>query len=182
MLFAQDEFPRAGTTIEGLGKLRPAFRKDGTVTAGNASGINDGAAALVVMSAEKATELGLKPLARIRGYANAALDPSVMGLGPVDATRKLLAKAGLSIHNIDLFEMNEAFAAQSIAVGRDLEIPADKLNVNGGSIALGHPIGASGARILVTLLHELEKRDGRFGLAALCIGGGQGVALLVERG
>lgn len=181
VLFAEDEYPRAGTTSETLAKLRPAFKKDGTVTAGNASGINDGAAALVIMSADKAAELGIKPLARIKGYANAALDPAVMGLGPVYSTRKLLAKTGVSMSDIDLLELNEAFAAQSLAVGRDLEVDRDKLNVNGGSIALGHPIGASGARILVTLLHELEKRDGKLGLASLCIGGGQGVALLVER-
>lgn len=182
VLFAQDEFPRAGTTAEVLGKLRPAFKKEGTVTAGNASGINDGAAALVVMSADKAKELGLKPLARIKGYANAALDPSMMGMGPVDAVHKLLRKTGDRLDSIDLFELNEAFASQSLAVGRELGIPREKLNVNGGSIAIGHPIGASGARILVTLLHELEKRDGKLGIAALCIGGGQGVAMLVERG
>ncbi|NOU86408.1 acetyl-CoA C-acyltransferase [Paenibacillus sp. LMG 31460] len=182
LLFAQDEFPRAGTTAEVLGKLRPAFKKEGTVTAGNASGINDGAASLVVMSADKAKVLGLKPLARIKGYANAALDPSMMGMGPVDAVRKLLRKTGVPLDSVDLFELNEAFASQSLAVGRELGIPREKLNVNGGSIAIGHPIGASGARILVTLLHELEKRDGKLGIAALCIGGGQGVAMLVERG
>jgi acetyl-CoA C-acetyltransferase len=181
LLFAQDEFPRVGTTVETLGKLRPAFKQDGTVTAGNASGINDGSAALVVMSAEKAVELGLKPLARIRGYASSALEPSIMGLGPIGAARLLFKKTGVSLSDIDLFEMNEAFAAQSLAVGRDLGIPSEKLNVNGGAIALGHPIGASGARILVSLLHELDKRDGKLGLAALCIGGGQGVAMLVER-
>lgn len=182
VLFAQDEFPRAGTTAEVLGKLRPAFKKEGTVTAGNASGINDGAAALVVVSADKAKELGLKPLARIKGYANAALDPSMMGMGPVDAVHKLLRKTEVRLDSVDLFELNEAFASQSLAVGRELGIPREKLNVNGGSIAIGHPIGASGARILVTLLHELEKRDGKLGVAALCIGGGQGVAMLVERG
>ncbi|MBU7316221.1 acetyl-CoA C-acetyltransferase [Paenibacillus oleatilyticus] len=181
VVFDTDEHPRYGTTAETLGKLRPSFRKDGTVTAGNASGINDGAAALVVMSAVRAAQLGLKPLARIRGYAHAALDPSVMGLGPVDAVRKLLGKTGVSIDDIDLLELNEAFAAQSLAVGRDLGVPREKLNVNGGAIALGHPIGASGARVLVTLLHELGKRGGKLGLAALCIGGGQGVAMLVER-
>jgi acetyl-CoA C-acetyltransferase len=181
LLFAQDEFPRVGTTVETLGKLRPAFKQDGTVTAGNASGINDGSAALVVMSAEKAAELGLKPLARIRGYASSALDPSMMGLGPIEAARLLFKKTGVGLGDIDLFEMNEAFAAQSLAVARDLDIPSEKLNVNGGAIALGHPIGASGARILVSLLHELDKRDGKLGLAALCIGGGQGVAMLVER-
>ncbi|SEC76963.1 acetyl-CoA C-acetyltransferase [Paenibacillus sp. GP183] len=181
LLIAQDESPRVGTTVEILGKLRPAFKQDGTVTAGNASGINDGSAALVVMSAERAVELGLKPLARIRGYASSALEPSLMGLGPIEAARLLFKKTGVSLGDIDLFEMNEAFAAQSLAVGHDLGIPSEKLNVNGGAIALGHPIGASGARILVTLLHELEKRDGKLGLAALCIGGGQGVAMLVER-
>ncbi|BCJ87717.1 acetyl-CoA C-acetyltransferase [Effusibacillus dendaii] len=181
VIFDTDEFPRAGTTKEGLAKLRPAFKKEGTVTAGNASGINDGAAALVVMSADKAAALGLKPLARIVAYASAALDPSIMGLGPIFATRKVLEKSGLSISDIDLIEANEAFAAQSLAVGKDLEIPREKLNVNGGAIALGHPIGASGARILVTLLHELEKRNGKRGIATLCIGGGQGVSLLVER-
>jgi acetyl-CoA C-acetyltransferase len=182
LLIAQDEFPRAGTTVETLGKLRPAFKPDGTVTAGNASGINDGSAALVVMSAEKAAELGLKPLARIRGYTSSALEPSMMGLGPIEAARLLFKKTGVPLGDIDLFEMNEAFAAQSLAVARDLDIPSVKLNVNGGAIALGHPIGASGARILVSLLHELDKRDGKLGLAALCIGGGQGVAMLVERG
>jgi len=151
------------------------------VTAGNASGINDGAAALVVMSADKAKELGLKPLARIKGYANAALDPSMMGMGPVDAIHKLLRKTEVRLDSIDLFELNEAFASQSLAVGRELGVSPEKLNVNGGSIAIGHPIGASGARILVTLLHELEKRDGKLGIAALCIGGGQGVAMMVER-
>lgn len=179
--FDKDEFPRAGTTAETLAKLRPAFKKEGTVTAGNASGINDGAAALLVMSADKADELGLKPLARITSYASAGLDPSVMGLGPIFATRKALEKSGLTIDDIDLIEANEAFAAQSLAVGKDLAIPREKLNVNGGAIALGHPIGASGARVLVTLLHELEKRDGRRGLATLCIGGGQGVAMVIER-
>ncbi|NOU76006.1 acetyl-CoA C-acyltransferase [Paenibacillus sp. LMG 31458] len=182
VLFAQDEFPRAGTTAEVLGKLRPAFKKEGTVTAGNASGINDGAAVLVVMAADKAKELGLKPLARIKGYANAALDPSMMGMGSVDAVHKLLRKTGVRLDSIDLFELNEAFASQSLAVGRELGIPREILNVNGGSIAIGHPIGASGARILVTLLHELEKREGKLGVAALCIGGGQGVAMLVKRG
>jgi acetyl-CoA C-acetyltransferase len=180
-LVEKDEYPRAGTTAEDLGKLRPAFRKDGTVTAGNASGINDGAAAVVVMSADKAASLGLKPLARIVGYASAALDPTVMGLGPIFATQKLFKKSGLTMDDIDLVEANEAFAAQALAVGRDLEIPREKLNVNGGAISLGHPIGASGTRILVTLLHELEKRNGKRGLATLCIGGGQGVSLVVER-
>ncbi|OCT15360.1 acetyl-CoA acetyltransferase [Paenibacillus pectinilyticus] len=182
LLFGADEFPRAGTTVETLSKLRPAFKPDGTVTAGNSSGINDGSAALVVMSAEKAAVLGLKPLARIRGYASSALEPAMMGLGPIGAARLLFKKTGVSVGDIDLFEMNEAFAAQSLAVARDLGIPSAKLNVNGGALALGHPIGASGARILVSLLHELAKRNGRLGLAALCIGGGQGIAMLVERG
>jgi acetyl-CoA C-acetyltransferase len=181
LVFDTDEFPRAGTTKETLAKLRPAFKKDGTVTAGNASGINDGAAALVVMSAEKANELGLNPIARVVSYGSAGVDPSVMGLGPIDATKKALAKAGLGVKDLDLVEANEAFAAQALAVGRDLEFDPEKLNVNGGAIALGHPIGASGARVLVTLLHELQKRQGRYGLATLCIGGGQGVAMVVER-
>lgn len=180
-VFDKDEFPRAGTTKEILAKLRPAFKKDGTVTAGNSSGINDGAAALLVMSEDKAAGLGLKPLARIAAYASAGLDPSVMGLGPIFSTRKVLEKTGLRMDDIDLVEANEAFAAQSLAVGKDLAIPRGKLNVNGGAIALGHPIGASGARILVTLLHELQKRGGKRGLATLCIGGGQGVSMIVER-
>ncbi|WP_139491083.1 acetyl-CoA C-acetyltransferase [Brevibacillus dissolubilis] len=180
--FDTDEFPRAGTTAESLGKLRPAFKKDGSVTAGNASGINDGAAALLIMSRERADELGLKPLARIVANASAGVDPSVMGLGPVPATKRALEKAGLTIEQIDLIEANEAFAAQSLAVGKDLGVNRDKLNVNGGAIALGHPIGASGARVLVTLVHELQKReDARYGLATLCIGGGQGVATIIEK-
>ncbi|AGN70501.1 acetyl-CoA C-acetyltransferase [Paenibacillus caseinilyticus] len=181
VLFAADEHPRAGTTAEALARLRPAFRDGGTVTAGNASGINDGAAALVVMSAERARELGVQPLARIRGYAQAALDPAVMGLGPVDAVRRLVQKTGVALDSVELFELNEAFAAQSLAVMRELGVPADRVNVNGGAIALGHPIGASGARVLVTLLHELARREARYGIAALCIGGGQGVTMLVER-
>lgn len=181
VVFDHDEFPRAGTTSEALSKLRPAFRKEGTVTAGNASGLNDGAAALLVVSAEFAAQHSLPPLARVVSYASAGVDPAVMGLGPIDATRKALAKAGLTVADLDLIEANEAFAAQSLAVGRDLEFPHDKLNVNGGAIALGHPIGASGARVLVTLLHELRRRQGRYGLATLCIGGGQGVAMVVER-
>lgn len=181
VVFDSDEFPRAGTTAEGLGKLRPAFKKDGTVTAGNASGINDGAAALVVMSADKARQLGLKPLARVVSYASAGVDPAYMGLGPIDATLKALKKADLEIKDMDLIEANEAFASQALAVARDLQFLNERLNVNGGAIALGHPIGASGARILVTLLHELAKREGRYGLATLCIGGGQGVAMIVER-
>ncbi|MCX7569555.1 acetyl-CoA C-acetyltransferase [Tumebacillus sp. DT12] len=181
ILFDKDEYPRAGTTAESLGKLRPAFKKDGTVTAGNASGINDGAAAIVVMSREKAEALGLKILATVRGYASAGLDPNVMGLGPIYATKKVLDRTGLTIDDIDLIEANEAFAAQSLAVGRELNIPREKLNVNGGALALGHPIGASGARVLVSLLFEMEKRDAKRGLATLCIGGGQGVSMIVER-
>lgn len=181
VLFATDEFPRAGVTAEALAKLRPAFKKDGTVTAGNASGINDGAAVLLVMSGEKARELGVKPLARIVANASAGVDPSIMGIGPVPATQRVLAKAGLTLDQIDLIEANEAFAVQSLAVGKELGIAKEKLNVNGGAIALGHPIGASGARILVTLVHELGKRSGaKYGLATLCIGGGQGVATVVE--
>ena len=176
-----DEHPRPGTTAESLSRLKPAFKKDGTVTAGNASGINDGAAALVVASAERAQRLGLPPLARIVSYTSAAVDPRVMGIGPVPAVRKALEKGGLGAADIDLFELNEAFAAQSLAVLKELALDAGKVNVNGGAIALGHPIGASGARILVTLLHALRARGLRRGLAGLCIGGGQGVALIVER-
>ncbi|RJQ31284.1 MAG: acetyl-CoA C-acetyltransferase [Peptococcaceae bacterium] len=178
--FAVDEFPRRGTTMEELAKLKPAFKKEGTVTAGNASGINDGAAAVVVMSAAKASELGLKPLFAIKAFAVAGVDPAYMGMGPVSASRKALAKAGLSIADLDLIEANEAFAAQAVAVCRELALPAEKVNVNGGAVALGHPIGASGARILVTLLYELKRRGGRYGLATLCIGGGQGAAMIVE--
>ncbi|WP_085993878.1 acetyl-CoA C-acetyltransferase [Oceanobacillus senegalensis] len=180
VVFDTDEFPRAGVTTEKLGKLKPAFKKEGTVTAGNASGINDGAAALLLMSREKAEELGVKPMAVLRGNSARGVDPSIMGIGPVPATKKVLKKVGLSIADMDLIEANEAFAAQSLAVGRELEIPNNKLNVNGGAIALGHPIGASGARILVTLLHELKKQDLHLGLATLCIGGGMGVASVVE--
>jgi acetyl-CoA C-acetyltransferase len=180
-LVETDEHPRPGTTVESLGKLKPAFKKDGTVTAGNASGINDGAAAVVVTSAERASSLGLRPLARIVAYASAAVDPKVMGIGPVPAVRKALEKAGLGADGIDLFELNEAFAAQSLAVLRELKLDPARVNVNGGAIALGHPIGASGARILVTLLYALRARDQRLGLASLCIGGGQGVAMVVER-
>ncbi len=180
--FEIDEHPKGNTTIEGLSKLRPAFKKDGTVTAGNASGINDGAAAVLVTSDEKSKELGLKPVASIISYAVAGVDPSIMGIGPVPAIQKALDKAGLSLDDIDLFELNEAFAAQSLAVLRDLPIPEDKINVNGGAIALGHPIGASGTRILVTLLHEMKKReDVKLGLASLCIGGGMGIAIIVEK-
>lgn len=181
MAFDTDEFPRAGTTVETLAKLRPAFKKDGSVTAGNASGINDGAAALVVMSAEKAAALGLKPLARVLGYGSAGVDPAVMGLGPIDATKKALKHSALALADIELIEANEAFAAQSLGVAQELGFNMDIVNVNGGAIALGHPIGASGARILVTLLYEMAKRENRYGLATLCIGGGQGVAMVVER-
>jgi len=180
-VFDSDEFPRHGTTVEALAGLKPAFAKDGTVTAGNASGINDGAAALVIASARKAEELGIEPLARIVAYANAGVDPSVMGLGPIPASRKCLEKAGWEVGDLDLIEANEAFAVQAMAVNRELGWDTAKVNVNGGAIALGHPIGASGARILVTLLHEMKKRDARRGLATLCIGGGQGVAIAVER-
>ena len=178
--FAHDEYPRAGVTAEGLSKLRPAFKKDGTVTAGNASGINDGAAALLVMSGEKAKELGLMPMARILSYAASGVDPAIMGIGPVEASRKALAKADLTIDDLDLIEANEAFASQSLAVARELKLDPAKVNVNGGAIALGHPIGASGARILVTLLHALQQRGLKRGLATLCIGGGQGYATVVE--
>ncbi|MFL0164951.1 acetyl-CoA C-acetyltransferase [Candidatus Clostridium helianthi] len=180
-VFDTDEFPRFGTTAETLAKLKPAFIKDGTVTAGNASGINDGAAAFVVMSAEKAEELGLKPMAKILSYGSKGLDPAIMGYGPFHATKKALEKANLTVEDLDLIEANEAFAAQSLAVAKDLKFDMSKVNVNGGAIALGHPVGASGARILVTLLHEMEKRDAKKGLATLCIGGGMGTALIVER-
>ena len=181
IVFAKDEYPRAGTTAESLAKLRPAFSKDGTVTAGNASGLNDGAAAVMVMSAEKAAELGLEPLARIKASASAGVDPAIMGTGPIPASRKCLEKAGWSVGDLDLVESNEAFAAQSLSVNCDLKWDTSKVNVNGGAIALGHPIGASGCRILVTLLHEMKRRNASKGLATLCIGGGQGVALAVER-
>ncbi|HHV79171.1 MAG TPA: acetyl-CoA C-acetyltransferase [Firmicutes bacterium] len=179
--FEQDEHPRFGTTKEVLATLKPAFKKDGTVTAGNASGINDGAAAVVVMSSKKAEQLGLKPLATIVSYASAGVEPAFMGLGPIPATRKALAKADITLRDVGLIEANEAFAAQAIAVGRELGFDMDKLNVNGGAIALGHPIGASGCRILVTLLHEMVKRDQKYGLATLCIGGGMGIAMVVKR-
>ncbi len=181
VIFDTDEFPRYGSTVESLGKLRPAFKKDGVVTAANSSGINDSGAALVVMSKEKADELGLKPLATIKSYASAGVDPIIMGIGPVPSSQKALEKAGLTVADLDLVEANEAFAAQSVAVGRDLGFDSSKLNVNGGAIALGHPIGASGARILITLLYEMQKRDSKYGLATLCIGGGQGTAIVVER-
>jgi acetyl-CoA C-acetyltransferase len=180
IIFADDEFPKHGLTIEKLAKLRPAFKKDGTVTAGNASGINDGASMLIVMSAEKAKALGLKPLAKIVSYGNAALDPKIMGYGPVPATRAALLKAKMKIEDIELIEANEAFAAQSLAVVRDLKLNPEIVNVNGGAIALGHPIGASGARILTTLIYEMKRRNVTTGLATLCIGGGQGTALIVE--
>ena len=181
LVFDTDEYPRKGTTAEKLSGLRPAFKKDGSVTAGNSSGINDGAAALVVMSRRKAEEMGLEPLAVIKANASAAVDPSVMGIGPVPAVRRALEKAGMTMEDIELIEANEAFAAQALAVGRELSFNRDILNVNGGAIALGHPIGASGARILVTLLHEMKRRNAKTGLATLCIGGGQGVATVVER-
>lgn len=181
IVFDTDEFPRFGTTAASLAKLKPAFKKDGTVTAGNASGINDGAAALVIMSAEKAKELGIKPLAKIVSYGSKGLDPSIMGYGPFHATKVALEKVNMTVEDLDLVEANEAFAAQSLAVAKDLKFDMDKVNVNGGAIALGHPVGASGARILVTLLHEMEKRDAKRGLATLCIGGGMGTALVVER-
>jgi acetyl-CoA C-acetyltransferase len=180
-VFDTDEYPRQGATYESLAKLKPAFKKDGTVTAGNASGINDSAAAVIVMSEKKAAALGVKPLAVIRATGYAGVDPSIMGIGPVPATKKALSKAGLNISDIDLIEANEAFAAQALAVGKELDFPADRLNVNGGAIALGHPIGASGARVLVTLLYELQKRQKSLGLATLCVGGGQGVTLIAER-
>ncbi|MBM7699682.1 acetyl-CoA C-acetyltransferase [Kurthia huakuii] len=180
--FDQDEFPRAGVVAEKLATMRPAFKKDGTVTAANASGINDGAAALLLMSEDKANELGLKPYARIVSNAVAGVDPAIMGIGPVPSTKKALEKAGLTIDDIDLIEANEAFAAQSLAVAKELAFDMKKVNVNGGAIALGHPVGASGARILVTLLHEMKKRDDvKYGLATLCVGGGQGVSTIVEK-
>jgi acetyl-CoA C-acetyltransferase len=179
--FATDEQVRAGTSAESLAKLKPAFKKDGSVTAGNASSLNDGAAAVLLMSAAKAAELGLPVLARIAAYANAGVDPAIMGIGPVSATRRCLDKAGWQLAELDLIEANEAFAAQSLAVGKELGWDAAKVNVNGGAIALGHPIGASGCRVLVTLLHEMLRRDAKKGLATLCIGGGQGVALALQR-
>jgi acetyl-CoA C-acetyltransferase len=181
VLFDTDEFPRFGTTREILTKLKPAFKKDGTVTAGNASGINDGAAAVLLMSEEKAKDKGLKPLATIKSYGLCGVPPELMGLGPVCATKKAIEGAGITLDKFDLIELNEAFASQSIAVRRELGLNPDKVNVNGGAIALGHPIGASGTRILVTLLHELRRRKGTYGLATLCIGGGQGIAMVVKR-
>ena len=181
VVFADDEYPRHGATIEALKSLKPAFDKGGTVTAGNASGINDGAAAVVLASARKAKELGLRPLARVKAFASAGVDPKYMGMGPVPASKRCLARAGWEPKDLELMEINEAFAAQAIAVNRQMGWDTSKVNVNGGAIALGHPIGASGCRILVTLLHEMQKRDVRKGLASLCIGGGMGVAFAVER-
>jgi acetyl-CoA C-acetyltransferase len=181
IIFDTDEYPRFGTTAEKLAKLRPAFKKDGTVTAGNSSGINDGAAAVVVMAKEKAEALGIKPMAEIIGYGHAGVDPKIMGIGPVGATRNAVKKAGINLEDIELIEANEAFAAQSLAVAKELNFNLDVVNVNGGAIALGHPIGASGTRILVTLLYEMIKRDSKLGLATLCIGGGQGEATIVKR-
>ena len=181
IVFDRDEYPKPGVTAEGLAKLRPAFDREGTVTAGNASGINDGAAALLVMSEEKASELGLTPMATIVSYANAGVDPAIMGTGPIPSTRKALDKAGWSIEDLDLIESNEAFAAQSMSVNTELGWDTSKVNISGGAIALGHPVGASGARVLVTLLHGMRRVDAKKGLATLCIGGGQGVAITVER-
>jgi len=180
VLFSVDEYPRAGSTAEKLAGLKPAFKKDGSVTAGNASGINDGAAALVVVTGDKARKVGTKPLARILAYASTGVDPKIMGIGPVPAVRRVLDRAGLQLRDIDLFELNEAFAAQSVAVVRELQIDPDRVNVNGGAIALGHPIGASGARVLTTLLYALRARKLRYGVASLCIGGGMGIAMAVE--
>jgi acetyl-CoA C-acetyltransferase len=179
--FEVDEHPRAGTTVESLAKLKPAFKKDGTVTAGNASGLNDGAAALVIASADRAQRLGIRARAHIVSYASAGVDPKLMGIGPVPAIRKAIEKAGVPLERIDLLELNEAFAVQSVAVVRELGVDPAKVNPGGGAIALGHPIGASGGRVLVTLLHALEARDLRYGIAALCIGGGQGIAMVIER-
>ena len=181
IIFDTDEFPKAGVTAEGIAKLRPAFKKDGAVTAANASGINDGGAALIVMSKEKADALGLKYLCKVTSYASAGVDPSIMGIGPVPASKSALEKAKMKISDMDLIEANEAFAAQSVAVGKDLGFDPEKLNVNGGAIALGHPIGASGARILITLIYEMQKRDSKYGLATLCIGGGMGTSMIIEK-
>jgi acetyl-CoA C-acetyltransferase len=180
-IFDTDEYPKHGATLEGLSSLRPAFNKEGSVTAGNASGLNDGAAAVILMSASKAQQLGLTPIARIKAYSLSGLDPTIMGMGPVPAARACLEKAGWSHEDVDLMEINEAFAAQAVAVNKQMGWDTSKINVNGGAIALGHPIGASGARVLVTLLHEMVRRDAKRGLASLCIGGGMGVALAVER-
>ncbi len=181
IIFDSDEYIKAGSTLEALSSLRPAFNKEGTVTAGNASGINDGAAAVMMMSASKASQLGLKPLAKIRAHASAGLDPSIMGMGPVSASQLCLKRAGWTPQDLDLMEINEAFAAQAIAVNKEMGWDTSKINVNGGAIAIGHPIGASGCRILVTLIHEMIRRDAKRGLASLCIGGGMGVALAIER-
>ncbi len=181
IVFDSDEYVKAGTTLEALSSLRPAFNKEGTVTAGNASGINDGAAAVMMMSAKKAQQLGLKPLAKIKAYASAGLDPTIMGMGPVPASQRCLQKAGWTPKDLDLMEINEAFAAQAIAVNKEMGWDTSKINVNGGAIAIGHPIGASGCRVLVTLIHEMIRRDAKRGLASLCIGGGMGVALAIER-
>ncbi|MFZ0919410.1 MAG: acetyl-CoA C-acetyltransferase [Candidatus Dormiibacterota bacterium] len=181
VLVDTDEHPRPATTLDVLSGLRSAFTKDGSVTAGNASGINDGAAAMVVMSASRAKAQGLSPLARIRSYASAGVEPRIMGIGPVPAARKAMDKAGVGVRDVDLFELNEAFAAQSVAVCRELAVPEDRVNVNGGAIALGHPIGASGTRILTTLLYEMARRDVELGIAAMCIGGGQGIAMVIDR-
>ncbi len=181
IIFDTDEYPKAGTTIDKVGKLKPAFKKDGIVTAANASGINDAGAAVVVMSKEKADELGIKPLCSIKSYASAGVDPTIMGVGPIPASRKALEKAGLTIEDMDLVEANEAFATQSLAVRKDLGLDPEKTNVNGGAIAIGHPIGASGCRILISLIHEMIKRDSKYGLATLCIGGGMGTSVIVER-
>ena len=181
IVFDTDEYPKFGASIEKMAKLKPAFKKDGMVTAANASGINDAGAALVVMSKEKADELGIKPMCTIKSYASGGVDPSIMGVGPVPASKKALEKAGLTIEDIDLVEANEAFAAQSLAVRKDLGLDPEKTNVNGGAIALGHPIGASGARILISLIYEMQKRDSKYGLATLCIGGGMGTSVIVER-
>jgi acetyl-CoA C-acetyltransferase len=181
LAFAADEFIKAGTTLESISGLRPAFAKDGSVTAANASGINDGAAGVVVMSAERAAKLGLKPLAKIKAFASSGVDPSIMGMGPVSASRRCLEKAGWKPADLDLMEINEAFAAQACAVNKEMGWDTSKINVNGGAIALGHPIGASGCRVLVTLLYEMARRDAKKGLASLCIGGGMGVAMAVER-
>ncbi len=178
---ADDEYIRAGATVEGVSGLRPAFKKDGSVTAANASGLNDGAAALVLMSREEADKRGIEPLATIKSFASAGVDPSIMGIGPVPASRRALEKAGWTVDDLDLIEANEAFAAQALAVGKDMGWPIDKVNVNGGAIAIGHPIGASGARVLTTLLYEMQRRDAKKGLATLCIGGGMGIAMCVER-
>jgi len=180
IVFNKDEFPRAGTTAEKLGGLRPAFKKDGTVTAGNASGINDGAAAVIIMKESRAKQLGLKPIARIAGFSSAGVDPAIMGTGPIPATQKCLAKAGWTIDDLDLIESNEAFAAQAMSVNKTLGWDTSKVNISGGAISLGHPIGASGARVLVTLLHGMQRNNAKKGLATLCIGGGQGVAMALE--